>query len=404
MKKLFFILLILLWTLLSAQSLVDLEFGDDDTFEIVTWNIEWFPINGQATADSVSQIIQAIDVDVIAIQEISDTTMFKQMINDLPDFEYYFHSNYFGGLAYVYQPETVQILNIYEIYTTQQYWRPFPRSPMVMEMSCLGQNYIIINNHFKAFGDGIMNLDDPWDEETRRFDAANLLYDFIMNEHPDENSIILGDLNDILTDEPPNNVFINFINDPENFLFTDMDIATGSSINWSYPGWPSHIDHILITNELFDEFSDPVSQIETLKIDEYLSGGLNSYYQYISDHRPVALKLFPTTEIKAKTIFPKSIEMTNYPNPFNPSTEIRFQMSEVGEVESAEIDIYNIKGQKIRTLECIDCSDAASSQMMHSITWNGQDDNDQPVSSGVFFYKLKVNGITEAVKKCLLLK
>ena len=32
-----------------------------------------------------------------------------------------------------------------------------------------------------------------------------------------------------------------------------MDIAYSSSSNWSYPSWPSHLDHILLTNELFDE-------------------------------------------------------------------------------------------------------------------------------------------------------
>ena len=38
---------------LYAQSLSDISFGTDETFEVVTWNIEWFPKNGTATADSV---------------------------------------------------------------------------------------------------------------------------------------------------------------------------------------------------------------------------------------------------------------------------------------------------------------------------------------------------------------
>jgi len=40
----------------------------------------------------------------------------------------------------------------------------------------------------------------------------------------------------------------------------------------------------------------------------------------------------------------------------------------------------------------------------HSILWNGKDDSDKFVSSGIYFYKLNVNGKTEAVTKCLLLK
>ena len=69
----------------------------------------------------------------------------------------------------------------------------------------------------------------------------------------------------------------------------DIEIANGSSSDWSYPTWPSHLDHILITNELFDELDN--SDIQTINIDEYLDGGWNEYDQNISDNRPVALKL-----------------------------------------------------------------------------------------------------------------
>ena len=107
--------------------------------------------------------------------------------------------------------------------------------------------------------------------------------------------IVLGDLNDILTDAMANNVFQMIINDNENYLFADMEIAEGSSVDWSYPTWPSHIDHILITNELFDELEN--ANIQTIKIDEYLDGGWYEYDQNISDHRPVALKLDFETSI-----------------------------------------------------------------------------------------------------------
>ena len=66
-----------------------------------------------------------------------------------------------------------------------------------------------------------------------------------------------------------------------------MEIAQGSNSDWSYPNWPSHLDHILITNELFDMFD----YIETIRIDHFMDGGFNEYDQYVSDHRPVALKI-----------------------------------------------------------------------------------------------------------------
>jgi endonuclease/exonuclease/phosphatase family metal-dependent hydrolase len=276
---------------LSAQDFDELEFGTDSTFEILTWNIEWFPKNGQTTVDYVTAIIQTLDVDVLAIQEVDDTDMFDQMLQNLTDYEGYYESAWFAGLAYIYKTDVIEINDIYEIYTTAPYWSPFPRSPMVMDMTYLGENILIINNHFKCCGDGYLDLDDPDDEETRRYLASNLLKEYIDTNFSNNNVIVLGDLNDILTDDTENNVFQMILNDSENYLFADMEIATGNSSEWSYPWWPSHIDHILITNELFDEFENERSKIQTIKIEEFMDGGFDEYYENISDHRPVALKL-----------------------------------------------------------------------------------------------------------------
>ena len=99
--------------------------------------------------------------------------------------------------------------------------------------------------------------------------------------------------------------------------------------------------------------------------------------------------------------------LSNHPNPFNPSTEISFQISDYSEIESAEIVIYNIKGQKVRVFTFPNGSLGTSDQLssgQHSITWDGTDQNNQVVSSGVYFYQLEVDGKAVATKKCLLLK
>ena len=71
----------------------------------------------------------------------------------------------------------------------------------------------------------------------------------------------------------------------------DQNIATGSIKYWSFPNWPSHLDHILITNELFDEFGNSGSMVQTFRIEDYMNGGWDKYEQSISDHRPVGLRL-----------------------------------------------------------------------------------------------------------------
>ncbi len=280
--------ILLLNIVLFSQDLEDLSFGDDNSLDIATWNIEWFPKNGQITVEYVIEIMEQLELDVLAIQEVDNTDMFDQMLGALSAYTGYYESAWFAGLAYIYKTESIEINNIYEIYTTSPYWSAFPRSPMVMDMNFMGENYFLINNHFKCCGDGTLDMNDESDEEKRRYNAANLLKEYIDTNLSDKNVLILGDLNDDIAESPQNNVFQMILDDPDNYLFVDFEIANGSSSNWSYPTWPSHLDHILITNELFEELDN--FDVQTIKIDEYLDGGWNAYDQYISDHRPVAIK------------------------------------------------------------------------------------------------------------------
>tara|TARA_B100000767_G_scaffold274954_1_gene309755 strand:+ start:2020 stop:3048 length:1029 start_codon:yes stop_codon:yes gene_type:complete len=275
--------------LLTAQSLEDLHFGTDSTFEVVSWNIEWFPKNGQVTADSVRTIIQSLAADVYALQEINDTTLLKQVVSSIPGYACHFKSSYFGGLAYVYNTNTVQVNEKYEIYTSQPYWNSFPRSPQVFEFTFKNEDYIIINNHLKCCGDGTIDFNDTSDEENRRLSAVTLLKQYVDSIFTFKKIIIVGDWNDILTDPTPNNVFNSFLNDPD-YLFVDLSIAFGNSAGFSFPNWPSHLDHILISNELFADFSKPNSYISCIRIDDYMSSW-NVYDNNISDHRPVGIKL-----------------------------------------------------------------------------------------------------------------
>ena len=273
---------------LQSQDLYDLSFGDLNSLDVATWNIEWFPKNDQITIDYVSDIINLLDLDILAIQELDDTTMFDQMLDSLPTYSGYYESSWFAGLAYIYKIGSVEINDIYEIYTTSSYWNIFPRSPMVMDINFMGENYFIINNHFKCCGDGVIDFDDASDEENRRYRAINLIKEYIDNNLSSNKVIVLGDLNDDIAELLPNNIFQEVLDDSINYRFSDLEIAQGNSSEWSFPNWPSHLDHILVTDELFNGINNLA--IQTIKIDEYLEGGWDEYDQNISDHRPVAIK------------------------------------------------------------------------------------------------------------------
>ncbi len=95
-------------------------------------------------------------------------------------------------------------------------------------------------------------------------------------------------------------------------------------------------------------------------------------------------------------LFNSNYTLRNYPNPFNPTTTISFNLT----TESTELVIYNIKGQQIKTFNVT----LSGVEGQSSITWNGNDNNNQAVSSGIYFYQLIVDGKPIAKNKCLLLK
>jgi endonuclease/exonuclease/phosphatase family metal-dependent hydrolase len=369
---------------LFSQNLDDLHFGSDSTLDVVSWNLEWFPTSGQTTIDYVVDIINALDVDVIALQEINETSMFYQLVDELEGWNGYCVDSDYLELAYLYRADGLQVQEIFQIFFSND--REFPREPLVMKMKYGGQVFVIINNHLKCCGDGIMNLDNEWDEETRRFDACNLLDDYISTNLPDENVILLGDLNDLLTDEPGNNVFQTFLDDSENYLFTDMAIAEGSSSNWSYPTWPSHLDHIMITNELFNDVENPNSAIQTIKVDEYLPSGWWEYENNVSDHRPVGLKLFfePTALPETNSNQPE-VNLSNYPNPFSDYTTIVFDPSK----EYTRLEIYASTGKQIMKIDFI--------KGQSSIIWNTKD-----LPEGIYMARLMQNERLMGMKKLVL--
>ena len=342
MKKLYFLLTLSVLSLtLPAQTLSDLSFGTDSTLEIITWNIEWFPKNGSTTVDSVRRIIEALDADIIACQEIGDTIIWKQMVNSMPDYETVFATNWYAGLAYLYKPSVVQVIDYYEIYYTSPYWNNFPRAPKVLEVKVQGQDFVIINNHLKCCGDGILGYGVSNDEENRRYEAMNLLKTYIDTNFPTQNVIVVGDLNDELTDDESHNVFQTVLGDIFNYKFVDMILAEASPLVWSYPSWPSHLDHILITNELFDEFEHSAAAVETIRIEDYLQGGFLYYDTNISDHRPVAFKFDVSSNTTSTDIKEDRPTVHIFPNPATELVTIELDKM----VDNAVVEVYNSNGQ-----------------------------------------------------------
>lgn len=128
-------------------------------------------------------------------------------------------------------------------------------------------------------------------------------------------------------------------------------------------------------------------------IDNDVEPGTSRRYRvYLLDEEG-RITLFETTQVDIPAM--KLMLHQNFPNPFNPSTTIGYYLPEKCHVI---LGIYDVSGKHIATL-----ADESQGKGRHAITWNGHDQNGNPVSSGTYFYRLKAGKETVS-KKMILLK
>ncbi|GAA5030227.1 hypothetical protein GCM10011506_19180 [Marivirga lumbricoides] len=248
------------------------------TLDIVTWNIEFFPKNGKSTIRGISELIRNTNADIIAVQEIAEPDLLQNLIDITPGWNYKVYDVRGGQeLGYLYKESEIRnISNLSIIYPDNS--SAFYRPPVITNIQHVnGQEITLINIHLKCCGG---------EENTaRRKEASILLKKYIDTRLKNNKVMVLGDFNDELSDDV-NNPFHNFIEDVGNYYFADMEIALGPSEYRSYPSWKthgSHLDHILISNELFDD----VEMVTTLTYNDCIE----EYESNISDHRPVLLSI-----------------------------------------------------------------------------------------------------------------
>ena len=252
--------------------------GDNNTLEIATWNIEHFP-KSDITPTEVQSIISYSEYDVWGVQEIEGMGDLKAITNLDSKYSVVLDNDIISGinrnyhLAFVYRNDQLELLEK-EILPFSS--SPFPRRPLMCKFKRKKDNstFYIINMHLKAFGDE--------ESEDRRREAARVLKEFIDNKHDNDKVFVVGDYNDVIHPFKESEFQI-ILNDTLNYKFSDMQLATSDNPreDFSYPGrrWLSHIDHILITNEIFSSFI----VAKTLTLDSCS----NSYDNDVSDHRPV---------------------------------------------------------------------------------------------------------------------
>ena len=117
----------------------------------------------------------------------------------------------------------------------------------------------------------------------------------------------------------------------------------------------------------------------------------------IRDRAAKAFTLYqqPTDVNNPSDVLPNAYELyQNYPNPFNPTTTIAFDLPASGEVR---LEVFNLLGQRVKEL-----SSGRMNAGSHNVEWDGCNDAGQGVASGVYFYRLSVDGLSSTRKMVLL--
>jgi hypothetical protein len=117
--------------------------------------------------------------------------------------------------------------------------------------------------------------------------------------------------------------------------------------------------------------------------DQAVSGGFwRSWLDWISDASDPSSQAFCTVLFR------------NHPNPFREETVISYSLAAAGPVE---ITVFDINGRTVRTL-----ADGRAEPGQHSLIWNGRDDSGSPVSSGIYFCRLRAESHVSLNKMLIL--
>jgi len=207
-----------------------------------------------------------------------------------------------------------------------------------------------------------------------------------------------------VTGGPQNNIFSNeqiavltyesglTFDPPSNLFVTEHGYAT-----WNAPASKDLLGYnVYLNSEFLENVTATNYQFTDLVFGQVYTGGVSAVYDDgVSEIIDID---FTYTETSVgNEIIARNELLDNYPNPFNPETTISFYLSSRS-TESTELLIYNVKGQKVKTLIC-----ETLQAGYHSVIWNGTDDKGNNLVSGIYFYKMK-NGRYISTKKMILMK
>jgi endonuclease/exonuclease/phosphatase family metal-dependent hydrolase len=365
------------------------DVSKDETFDVATWNIEWFgnssngPDDTQLQFNNVKQVIETMDLDLYALQEISNVQEFYRLVDALDEYSG-FVANYgqTQKVAYLFKTAVIDSITSGFVATGSRWANG--RFPFMFEFDATinaeTRRIRSINFHAKAFA-------SQSDYDQRVTDARELKR-YTDSRKATDNLIILGDFNDDVIESTwagLTSPYQPFNDDPDYTIVT----RTLSEMGFTSYRSISNIDHIMINSGLYSDYLYGSEQIEN-------TGYIGSYLTTTSDHYPVwsRFKFVTDTSIdnpQANLPFKNALE-SNYPNPFNPSTTLYFTLADTDQVT---LKVYDMTGRVVSVL----LNNIQFTGGSHQVAFNADD-----LSSGVYLYTIQTLSGFTATQKMVLLK
>ncbi len=271
----------------------------DGILETVTWNLERYgsdlnsnEFNIQRTKN-ILRIADSLKADLYALQEITNQQGLDSLTKYMTGFNGFVseHTRLNEALAFVYNTETIDSVSSGAITQNQDDfdWAS-GRYPFFFAFNYKYQGTITpvyaVVIHAKANTGDNQELQEAYE---RRVRAAESLYTYLQNEHPDARIILLGDFNDdvdvSIYDGSSPSPYEDFVTNDAHFKAITSSISEEGKSSYIAGDYNDLIDHIVISDELFSAYS-PSSEEIYFEADSFI----DNYVSTTSDHLPVWAK------------------------------------------------------------------------------------------------------------------
>ncbi len=262
----------------------------DGILETVSWNLEWYghnfgPLNEKKQTKNLLTIIDTLKADLYAFQEVFDQQSLSRLIDKMKGYRGFVAKNMGGSqrTAFVYNTRAIDSLSSGLINEGQNEhdWAG-GRFPFYFKFNYNAKDtttliYAVVI-HAKCCADA--------ESYKRRKDGARSLYEYLSRNKPNANIILLGDYNDdvdVSIYKEKISPYKPFISHDEQFKVITKSLSLKGETTTI--GYKDAVDHITMSNELFDEYIPDSEKVLT-----EAAALIENYGSTTSDHYPVWAK------------------------------------------------------------------------------------------------------------------